>query len=139
MFGFKDDGSIDPEVAASQMTELLSKMAGPSNPLSTEEKTVLHDLISGFARAFAPAKETALSMEEDFQNLIQTFSGVLDNSKLDKADSLLGATNLLSLFTDDKPAFDFKLLADLTDKFLTTMEKKLPVSDTTFSSSLIHS
>merc|ERR1712019_158134 len=63
VFGMKPDGPIDSDAAATQMTEILSKMASPSNPLTKEETDVLHELIAGFSKAFAPTKETTESLQ----------------------------------------------------------------------------
>merc|ERR1712019_207003 len=106
LFGMKSDGTVDPDVAADQMTDILSKMASPSNPLTSEEKNVLHDLISGFSRAFAPTKETTASLQKDFDKLVDAFSSDLTNQK---KDELTGATNLLSVF-NDKSRFDARIL-----------------------------
>jgi hypothetical protein len=122
LFGMKADGTIDADAAADQMTELLSKMASPSNPLTTDEKDVLHELIAGFSRAFAPTKETTEALQQDFEKLVGSF--VPTDNKNAKADELTGATNLLSMFSDSKQAFDTKMLTDLTEKFLDSMEKQ---------------
>lgn len=121
MFGMKADGSIDPEVAASQMTELLAKMAPESNPLTTEEKSALHDLISGFSKAFAPTKETTEGLQKDFEKIL---SSVAAPSQEGKHDELLGATNLISVFSDTEHGINTKLLSELTEKFLDSMEKQ---------------
>merc|ERR1712048_501426 len=121
LFGMKSDGSIDADAAADQMTEILSKMASPSNPLTSEEKNVLHELISGFSRAFAPTKETTQALQKDFEKLVGQFAKPSAN---DKKDELTGATNLLSVFSESKQPFDTKILTDLTEKFLDSMEKQ---------------
>eukprot|EP00300_Choanocystis_sp_HF-7_P021791 c20892_g1_i1.p1 GENE.c20892_g1_i1~~c20892_g1_i1.p1 ORF type:complete len:222 (+),score=61.31 c20892_g1_i1:2-667(+) len=113
MFGLKEDGTIDAEAAATQVTDLLSKLAAPVNPLTEAEKTMLHELISGFARAFAPTKETTETLQKDFEQLVD---GVVENSK----DQLLGATTLLAVFADSNQA----LHSEFTNKFLDTMEKQ---------------
>jgi len=120
LFGMKADGTIDPNAAADQMTDVLAKMASPSNPLSTEEKDVLHELISGFSRAFAPTKDTTAALQKDFEKLMDGFAA----PKTDKKDEMLGTTNLLSVFSEGKQGFDTKLLTDLTEKFLDSMEKQ---------------
>eukprot|EP00300_Choanocystis_sp_HF-7_P033059 c45348_g1_i1.p1 GENE.c45348_g1_i1~~c45348_g1_i1.p1 ORF type:complete len:257 (-),score=69.85 c45348_g1_i1:45-815(-) len=121
MFGLKPDGTIDADAAATQMTEILASMASPENPLTAEEKNVLHDLITGFSRAFAPTKETTENLQKDFEKLV---SGLGAPTANEKKDELAGATNLLSVFSEQKQAFDTKLLSDLTEKFLDSMEKQ---------------
>ena len=125
LFGMRPDGTVDENVAADQMTEMLAKLAGPSNPLTGDEKNVLHDLISGFAKAFNPTKETTQNLQKDFEQLVNTFAAPASASKMDEK---LGATNLLGLFSGgSQQAFDTKLLADLTEKFLSSMEKQFKV------------
>merc|ERR1712127_383267 len=116
LFGMKSDGTIDADAAAEQMTDLLSNMASPTNPLTSDEKNVLHELIAGFSRAFAPPKETTEALQQDFEKLVGSLAPQDDKNA--KADELTGATNLLSMFSDTK------MLTDLTEKFLDSMEKQ---------------
>jgi hypothetical protein len=120
--GIKEDGTIDADVAADQMTDILSKMASPSNPLTDEEKNVLKELITGFSRAFAPSKETTMALQKDFEKIVESFSAHPDTAS--KKDELVGASNLLSIFSETKQGFDTKMLTELTEKFLDTMEKQ---------------
>jgi len=120
LFGMKPDGSIDADAAASQMTEILSKMAPESNPLTAEEKSALHDLISGFSKAFAPTKETTESLQKDFEKIMESVTA----PKTGKHDEALGATNLLSVFSDAEHGINTELLTQLTEKFLDSMEKQ---------------
>jgi len=120
MFGMKADGTIDADAAASQMTEILAKMAPESNPLTAEEKSALHDLISGFSKAFAPTKETTESLQKDFEKIMESVS----TPKAGKHDEALGTQNLLSVFSDSEHGINTELLTQLTEKFLDSMEKQ---------------
>jgi hypothetical protein len=120
IFGMHD-GGLDVSTAVDQMTEVLSKMADPANPLTNEEKDVIHDLLMGFSKAFAPTKNTIESVQKDFEKM-------MGDSTASKRDELLGATTLLDLLGPGKtPQFDGKLLTTLTDKFLDAMEEQFKV------------
>jgi hypothetical protein len=114
----KHGAGLNSDVAVDQMTEVLSKMADPSNPLTPEEKTVVHDLISGFSKAFLPRQGAFDSLKNDFERIIDGFGAKSTNQ-----DQLLGATNLLDMFGSAEKKDSGKVLAELTEKFLDAMEK----------------
>jgi len=136
MFGVKQDGSIDADSAANQITDILASLTTPSNPLSSEEKNVLHELISSFAKAFSPTKETTQALQSDFEKLAEQFTSKLGNIFQELVpptaagashDDFLNPQTLLSVFSNEKNGFDTKMLTDLTEKFLDTMEKQFQV------------
>jgi len=127
-FGVKEDGSIDADKAADQITNILSSLTSSANPLTGEEKNVLHELISGFAKAFSPTKETTQALQSDFEKLTEQFTSkigglIQELVPTGNHDDLVNPQTLLSMFNDEK-GFDTKMLTDLTEKFLDTMEKQ---------------
>lgn len=95
--GIERDGSIDTDVAASQMTDLLASLAGSTNPLSADEKSALHGLMGGFARTFVQGFSGAPKSHADLletQTLIDT-TGSSSSSEAVHNEDLNDLSNLI--------------------------------------------
>jgi len=120
LFGIKNDGSIDADVATNQLTQLMTLLTGTK--MSDQEKTLVHDLIGGFSGIFAPLLTGSDPMQGDFEKLAQQFTSKLDKvqSKIvaSPKDQLLEPQNLLSVMTEEDGSVDSKLLNEVTQKFM---------------------
>jgi len=120
LFGIKNDGSIDADVATDQLSQLMSMFTG--NQMSSQEKTLVHDLIGGFSSLFAPLQGGADSMNSDLEKLAQQFSSKFDKmqEKLSSTpkDKLLEPQTLLSVMSEEDGTVDTQLLSQVTEKFM---------------------
>jgi len=120
LFGIKKDGSIDADVATNQLTQLMSLITGTE--MSTQEKTLVHDLIGGFSSLFAPMMSGSDPMQSDIEKLAQQFAKKFDSvqEKLSATpkDKLLEPQTLLSVIGDDNTGIDTQLLNDVTQRFM---------------------
>jgi len=120
LFGIKNDGSIDADVATNQLTQLMSLLTGTQ--MSEQEKTLVHDLIGGFSGLFAPIVSGTDPMNADLEKLAQQFTSKFDGlqAKLGESskDKLLDTQTLLSVMTSDDGAVDTQLLTQVTEKFM---------------------
>lgn len=120
LFGIKADGSIDADVATDQLTQLMSMLTGTQ--MSTQEKTLVHDLIGGFSSLFTPLANGGDSMNADLEKLASQFT-----TKFDKIQQKLGETSkdklfepqtLLSVMSEEDGSIDTQLLSQVTEKFM---------------------
>jgi len=120
LFGIKNDGTIDADVATNQLTQLMSLLTGTK--MSDQEKTLVHDLIGGFSGLFAPLISGSDPMQSDFEKLAQQFTSKFDKVQekiaSSPADKLLEPQTLLSVMTEADSSFDAKLLNEVTSKFM---------------------
>jgi len=140
ILGIKQDGTIDADVAADQITSLINIFAGP-NTVTPQDKDMMHQVISavsGFLNpllqsasdpsAAAPAMDfttimplvklmmppTANKNELPFDlKTVQGFMQLLMPPMQGKHDSALGAQSLVSLDKDS----DVAAVSDLVNKF----------------------
>jgi len=91
------------------------------NQMSTQEKTLVHDLIGGFSSLFAPSQETN-SMNSDLEKLAQQFSAKFDKMQekftSTPKDKLLEPQTLLSVMSEEDGTVDTQLLSQVTEKFM---------------------
>jgi len=120
LFGIKNDGTIDADVATEQLTQLMNMLTG--SPLSTQEKTLVHDLIGGFSSLFAPSTSTDNSMNADLEKLATQFTAKFDKmqQKLTETpkDKLFEPQTLLSVMSEEDGSIDTQLLSQVTEKFM---------------------
>jgi hypothetical protein len=120
LFGIKQDGTIDADVATDQFSQLMSLVTGTS--VNEQDKHLIHELIAGFSSLFAPPSAAGPdSLQSDFEKLATQFSSkfqhVQDKLSETPKDKLLDAQTLLSVMNDDNGELDLKLLSDVTQKF----------------------
>jgi len=120
LFGIKNDGSIDANVATDQLTQLMSLLTG--SQMNDQEKTLVHDLISGFSGLFSPLVSGSDPIQGDFEKLAQQFTAKFDKIQ-DKLvstphDKLLEPQTLLSVMTEEDGGIDTQLLTQVTEKFM---------------------
>jgi len=120
LFGIKQDGSIDATVATDQLTQLMSLLTGTQ--MNAQEKTLVHDLISGFSGLFGPMTSGTDTMQADFEKLAQQFSTKFDKIQ-DKLvstphDKLLEPQTLLSVMSEEDGGIDTQLLSQVAEKFM---------------------
>jgi len=115
LFATKPDGSIDTDAAVNQMTNLVSQLASPSNPLDKDEKDALHGFISQFAKILVPSKETTEGMGRDLEQLMGHFSKQVENvdNQLNSV-SKIDTANLMGLITDGQKFDETKFIKDVT-------------------------
>jgi len=111
------------------MTSVLSSLASPNNPLTSQEKEVLHSLIHGFAQVFTPSVKDAQSdlnkMTEEMKKHVDDNNNINNNNNAkNNHDELLNPQTLLGMFTSGDE-FNTKLIADLAETFLSTLEKQM--------------
>jgi len=129
LFGVSEDETINPDAIATQITSALSGLATPSNPLTQEEKNVLHSLIRGFAQVFSPNPQESTS---DFQEMAKDMSEKV-GQHAGKHDNLLEPQTLLGVFTSgDESGINTKLITDLAESFLSTFEKQFDKASNDF-------
>jgi len=120
LFGIKNDGTIDADVATAQLTQLMSLLTGTQ--MSAQEKTLVHDLIGGFSGLFAPIVSGTDSMNADLEKLAQQFTNKFDTLQTkfgeNSKDKLLDTQTLLSVMTEDDGSVDTQLLSQVTQKFM---------------------
>jgi len=120
LFGIKNDGTIDADIATNQLGQLMSMLTGTE--MSNQEKTLIHDLIGGFSSLFAPLTGESNSMNADLEKLAQQFSSKFDKmqEKLSSTpkDKLLEPQTLLSVMSEEDGTVDTQLLSQVTEKFM---------------------
>jgi len=120
LFGIKQDGSIDANIATDQLTQLMSLLTG--SQMNAQEKTLVHDLISGFSGLFAPIASGSDPMQADFEKLAQQFTSKFDKiqEKLVATphDKLLEPQTLLSVMSEEDGGIDTQLLSQVAEKFM---------------------
>jgi len=120
LFGIKSDGTIDADVATSQLTQLMTLLTGTQ--MSEQEKTLVHDLIGGFSGLFAPIVSGTDPMNADLEKLAQQFTNKFDSLQTkfgeNSKDKLLDTQSLLSVMTEDDGSVDTQLLSQVTQKFM---------------------
>jgi hypothetical protein len=119
LFGIKNDGTVDADVATEQLTQLMSLLTGTK--MSTQEKTLVHDLIAGFSGLFAPLMTGSDPMQSDLEKLAQQFTSKFDKVQekiVSQKDKLLEPQTLLSVMSEEDGSIDTTLLNDVTQKFM---------------------
>jgi hypothetical protein len=120
LFGIKTDGTIDADVATEHLTQLMSLITGTK--MSTQEKTLVHDLIGGFSGLFAPLLSGSDPMQADLEKIAQQFTNKFDKLQTQISntpkDKLLEPQTLLSVMTSDNEGIDTQLLSQVTEKFM---------------------
>jgi hypothetical protein len=122
LFVVKPDGSIDTNAAAKFVTEAISSLASPSNPLSEDEKHVLEEFIGGFVRVLTPSA--------DLERVAEIFSTKMDfiEKKAAGNDQRLGSQSLVDIGSGT--GIDVPALTELAEKFLQHLEQNFQVQHT---------
>jgi len=152
LFGVKEDGTIDANAAADQITNLVNIFVGP-NTVTDKDKEMLHTMIDTVSQIVTPlmnqnastgptlpsadAIESLLKLvvppsTDNKQNelipsvqAIETFMKLMmpPAEKHNSKDALIQPETLLSLF-DNKSEFDVNALGDLAAQFIQAFDDK---------------
>jgi len=125
LFGIKEDGSIDFNVAADQVSDLLALFGGAQFKLSPKEKTTMHEIIDAFSKVFNPSANSSLTM--DLEKIADQVTRKIDqvSSKIESHDSLLNPELLLELVDSKEDSVDTTLIADVAGRFMNDVQTQM--------------
>jgi hypothetical protein len=130
MFGIKEDGSIDPNQAVDQITNLINVFVGP-NTVNDEEKKMMKSMLTMVTSIINPPATGANNanpaaaiapMAHEFEGILRALMAPPTSGK---HDDLLHPEALLDMFgSDDKSEIDFNAIAEVANKFIDSLEAK---------------